>query len=659
MTALRLALTELRRIGASRTGRLALVAMVLVPSIYGGLYLYANHDPYGRLAQVPAALVVEDRGTTLATGERLSVGGDVAASLVANATFDWTRTDRAAAERGLADGEYDLVLALPADFSADLASSAGPDPRQATLEIATDDANGYLARTIANTLVEQVTASVAEQVSRTAASRFLEGFADLHAEVTTAAGGARRLADAAGTAAAVVHDLAGGADRLVAGEQRLVDGTDRLAPAARRLASALGALESSTAGLPDRTAQLAEGARQVAAGDAKVAAAGHRVADAADTLVGDLTTERGRLADQLRAAGFTDTQVATVLDRVDGLGGPVRDAHDQVRRASAELDRLSAGAGRVADGADQLAAAAPALAGGVRRAAAGGAALASGAGDLATGQHDALDGAERLASGAHRLDSGLGELSAGADDLAAGLARGARRIPDPSPAQRRALAGTIASPVTVAHDSGATAGSYGAGLAPFFMSLALWIGGFVLFTRMRPLSARALVVGQPAWRVALGGWLAPALLGVAQAAVAYGVVALGIGIEVAHPLALVGFMALVSLTFVAMIHALMARLGVVGQFVALVVMVLQLVSAGGTFPWQTLPAPLYPLHHALPMSYAVDGVRRLMYGGPLAPLALDLAVLAGWFAGAVLLATWATGRARTWTVRRVKPELTA
>ena len=46
MTALRLALTELRRIGASRVGRLALVAMVLVPSIYGGLYLYANDDPY-------------------------------------------------------------------------------------------------------------------------------------------------------------------------------------------------------------------------------------------------------------------------------------------------------------------------------------------------------------------------------------------------------------------------------------------------------------------------------------------------------------------------------------------------------------------------------------------------------------------------------------
>ena len=67
-----------------------------------------------------------------------------------------------------------------------------------------------------------------------------------------------------------------------------------------------------------------------------------------------------------------------------------------------------------------------------------------------------------------------------------------------------------------------------------------------------------------------------------------------------------------SAAFIAIIHALMARFGVVGQFVALVLMVLQLVSAGGTFPWQSLPTPLHQLHQVLPMSYAVDGVRRLM-----------------------------------------------
>ena len=68
------------------------------------------------------------------------------------------------------------------------------------------------------------------------------------------------------------------------------------------------------------------------------------------------------------------------------------------------------------------------------------------------------------------------------------------------------------------------------------------------------------------------------------------------------------------MTFVAILHALASRLGAVGKFLGLVFMVVQLVSAGGTFPWQTLPAPLQAVHHVVPMSHAVDGLRRLLYG---------------------------------------------
>jgi hypothetical protein len=66
--------------------------------------------------------------------------------------------------------------------------------------------------------------------------------------------------------------------------------------------------------------------------------------------------------------------------------------------------------------------------------------------------------------------------------------------------------------------------------------------------------------------------------------------------------------------------------GAVGTFLGLVLMVVQLVSAGGAFPWQRLPNPLSALHHVLPMGYAVDGMRRLMYGGSIAPVGGDLAV---------------------------------
>ncbi len=53
---------ELRRLTASRMGILALVALICVPILYGGLYLWANQDPYAKFSEVPVALVVDDEG---------------------------------------------------------------------------------------------------------------------------------------------------------------------------------------------------------------------------------------------------------------------------------------------------------------------------------------------------------------------------------------------------------------------------------------------------------------------------------------------------------------------------------------------------------------------------------------------------------------------
>jgi putative membrane protein len=117
------------------------------------------------------------------------------------------------------------------------------------------------------------------------------------------------------------------------------------------------------------------------------------------------------------------------------------------------------------------------------------------------------------------------------------------------------------------------------------------------------------------------------------------------------------FLLLMSATFVAIVHALNAWLGPAGQFLGLVLMVLQLVTAGGTFPWQTIPEPLYVLHHALPMSYAVDGLRQLMYGGLSGLVLRDTLVLLAWLAAAVLATSLAARRQRVWSLKRIQPEL--
>ncbi|GAA2035448.1 YhgE/Pip domain-containing protein [Terrabacter terrae] len=685
MNPLRIAVAELRRLTSSRLACLALAALVLIPTLYGGLYLYANHDPYGAFPQVPAAVVSDDTGTTLGTGEKLQVGDGVADHLVESRSFDWHRVSHAEAMRGVDDGTYSFAVILPRSFSSDLASTADFKPRQATVELETNDANNYMTSMIGNQVIKQVSASVASQVSETAASKLLLGFSQVHdqlvkavdgseklrAGAATADHGAHQLASGASSLAGGLHDLASGAERLDAGIARAAAGADDLQAGAGRLASGLGALQSRTAGLPAQTAELADGAERVAAGNRTVAGYGAKAASASTELKKRITTERSALVTALQAQGVTDAQIATVQSRLDAIDGYVSQADTTIQSASGDLTRLSQGADQVATGARALANATPALTRGIASAHSGAVKLGDGAGTLAggldtlqggaaqlsSGADKAAAGGDSLAKGAGSLATGLDTLTTGAGDLHTGLVRGRDSVPDPSDAQRKAMAQTIGNPVGVSTGSLSSAGSYGAGLAPLFLSLALWIGAYVLFLFVRPLSTRALATSQRSLRTALGGWLAPALVGLVQVAALVLVVGRGLDIRIAHPVLAFLFLCFTSMTFVAILHALASRFGAVGKFLGLVFMVVQLVSAGGTFPWQTLPGPLQAVHHVVPMSYAVDGLRRLLYGADLGPVTGSLGVLTAYLLGALALSTVAARRSRTWTAKRIKPEL--
>lgn len=685
MTPIRLAISELRRLTAGKLLRLALAALILVPSLYAGLYLWANKDPYAALPSVPAAVVSEDAGTTLSTGERLQVGGQVADHLVESHTFDWHHVNRSQALQGVHDGRYTFALILPTNFSADLASSAEFTPRQASLILETNDANNYMTSLIGNTVVKDVSRAVATEVTQTAASKLLLGFTTIHSQLgeavdasgrladgaSTAATGAARLADGAGTLAGGLHDLSAGAARLSAGVGRAASGADRLASGSGQLAVGLGTLDTKVSGLPVQTRALADGAAQVAEGNQQVAVQAAKVAAAATTLQSNLAGGKTATLDALAQRGLTDAQIAIVAAELDRLDAAAATATTSMQRAASDLARLAVGSARVAAGSQRLADAMPALTSSVHRAATGASALHSGAqslagglgqletgaGQLASGAAQASTGADRLDQGATSLAAGLDRLRGGATQLHDGLVTARASVPNSSEAQRRAVAETLGNPLKVQAASMSRAGSYGAGLAPLFITLGLWIGAYTLFLLVQPYSSRAVATNQRALRTALGGWLAPAAVGVVQVGAVLAVVRLLVDIHVAHPGLALLFLIAVSATFVAILQALSARFGAPGKFAGLVLMVVQLVSSGGTFPWQTLPAPLQAVHHLMPMSYAIDGLRRLMYGADLGPVLGDLGVLAAYLVVALVVSAAATRRARVWTPVRIKPDL--
>ncbi|GAA4614586.1 YhgE/Pip domain-containing protein [Saccharopolyspora hordei] len=671
MTSLRLAATELRRLTSGKLPKLALLAVTLVPLLYGAMYIYANWDPYGKLDSVPAAVVIDDAGAEREDGTRLDAGQDVYQELIDSGTFHWSRTDERTAQQGVATGDYTFALVVPRDFSAALLSPGDFEPRQARLRLITNDANNYLAGTIADQVASEVRKGVAANAGSEAAKQFLLGFATVHDKTREAADGAGQLADGAGQlydglgeAQQGSAQLASGAHQLLDGQRRLADGAEQLADGTGELRGGLVQLQQKTAPLPEQTAKLADGAEQVAAGNEQLAEKADVLGKVSQKVVDHLDGAKDRIADQLRRAGVDESTIDAVTARIDELNSPVTDANGKVQTQVGLLRKLADGSRQVADGNRQLANAMPALTDGIDQLATGADQLDDGARQLRDGEQEAVsgteelaDGADQLAGGARQLRDGSGQLKDGSDTLATELGRGVDDIPAPDERTREATADTIGDPVAVDTLAQVKADTYGAGLAPYFMGLALWIGGFVLFLLMRPLSSRALAAGVAPWRIALGGWLPAAVVGFVQAVLLYLVVVHAVGVQPAHTWRTLGFLVLTSFAFTAVVHSLNAAFGPKGKFIALVVLVLQLVTAGGTFPWQTIPEPLHPLHQVLPLGYVVTGLRHLIYGGAMGPVGTSVAVLLSYLVAALVLSTIAAWRQRVWTPARLKPEL--
>ena len=344
---------------------------------------------------------------------------------------------------------------------------------------------------------------------------------------------------------------------------------------------------------------------------------------------------------------------------------------DQLSNVASAARQLAAGVSQLADGVVTLSSKVDQLTDGLND-------LAAHAGDLHQGTSQAVHSADRLDGGLYRLSTGarsldagltsldtgtrrladgLSSLQSGADQLATGLTGGASKVPGYDPDSIAARAGVLGDPVAMDTQVQNPAQAFGAGFAPYFIGLALWVGAMLAYMILRPLNRRYALSGAPALRVALANFLPSVVLGVAGAGLLYAVLRVGLGLAPVHPWATLGYLLLVAVAFDALMQWLVAQFGTAGRLIALVLLMLQLTSSDGTYPVQTSPAFFRAIHPYLPMSYVVGGLRHLIDGGATGTVVTEALVLAGFAVAAFALSVVAARRARRMSPSSLHPEL--
>ncbi|AZB42254.1 YhgE/Pip domain-containing protein [Bacillus sp. FJAT-42376] len=463
------------------------IAVLFIPVLYAGMFLWAFWDPYENLEQLPVAVVNQDRGAEF-EGENLHVGKELVDNLRDNPQFKWVFVDQATADKGLKDQKYYMKIEIPENFSANATTLLDDQPKELEMKYVPNEGFNFLSAQIGNTAVEKIKEEVAAEVTKTYAEgifdnigkvadglgeasegaseinsgtgKLKDGSVKLKDNLTKLAESSIKFKEGVQTASKGTQDLQSGISSLDTGLGKLQQGytgleggINDLAAGNSQLAAGSEKLNSGTQELNQKIPQLTDGAKQVSEGtalfDQKFAQfdAGQQEAKrGAEQLAGGIDQLQAKMKElEPVLAALPPEKRAELMAAFeqlnqgsDKLSAGVGELAANSTLIAGQTDKLAQGAAAVYKGQQgvqagvgELSKGQEALNAGIQKAAAGSAQLSQGAEKFGTGLNDAKTGSAALASGSSKLTSGVGVLASKSGELQEGagkLADGASEL---------------------------------------------------------------------------------------------------------------------------------------------------------------------------------------------------------------------------------------
>ena len=344
------------------------------------------------------------------------------------------------------------------------------------------------------------------------------------------------------------------------------------------------------------------------------------------------------------------TEMEKLPDAVDQLASGSQQLNDKVPAVQKAVGQLSGGAQTLSDGLQTLQGKSATLNDGVATLQSGAQQLSGGVGQLANGAQTLDNGLQTLSGMSGQLNSGASQLSSGAGQISDGSGQLADAAKQMGPAltemnkgnttladqlgkagkQADQLKGTkdtfkqMASPATVSHTEKDQVPNNGTGMVPYMFSVGMFVGMMALNLMLDMVSPRGKVSS-------LGAWFGSKMLilfGIATMAAVtlYALSDWILGMDPVNPGQTMLIMLLTSYVDAALVTAIYMWFGKAGAFVSMVLLVLQLSVAAGTYPIELSNKFYEWLHPLVPMTYSVNGLREtIMIGGSVSTEVIVLA----------------------------------
>lgn len=737
-------LEGLKAIIKNRKLVVTMIGVALVPALYNLSFLGSMWDPYGRVDQLPVAVVNQDKPAYL-NNKRLTIGNDMVDNMSKNKELDYHFVAADTAQKGLEKGRYYMTITLPKDLSQKATTLLDQQPEKLIVSYQTSKGHSFIASKMGESAMNHLREAVSKNIRKTYITSVFKSMHQLQSGLKEASNGDQQLAAGLVTARASsqlmsrhLNTLSESSDRLSQGAGNLSSGIAAYTAGVGQLDIGLGQLVADMPAYLDGVSRLSKGANHLNAGLTQLAlesdlsqdkqaniqtlmtnlpklnqaiqqlntnlslslapnvdsgAIAKHLADMTrlvQELIADDTADKNNqlaalqatatyqglsseqqeelstaisntstkvtisakamltslqamseeleamstsagVADQLRDFKVLVNQLAYQADQIlPSTGKALSELSTGLRAVhSATTAQLLSGSQALAGGFNQLTTKNEALKAGLATLATGSAALSHQSSQLLAGGQQLTVGANQLAFGANQLSSGSSRLTDGLTTLSTGLSSLTTSLSKASDQLSMAWvedqnADMVSDPVALSEKDKDKVRTNGIGMAPYMIAVSLMV--VALSTNI--IFAEALS-GKPIkdrWDWAKQKLLINGMVSTVGSVILYAALQL-LGFEANDGIKTLGFIMLSGWTLMTLVTALVGWDARYGAFASLIMLLLQVGAAGGSYPIELSGQIFQILHPYLPMSYIVSGLRQTI--SLTAQIGLETSVLVG------------------------------
>lgn len=674
---------DIKKIFRNSMAIILAIGLAVLPSLYAWFNIYANWDPYGSTGNMQVAVINNDEGAVIKTFT-VNVGSQIETNLKANDLIDWQFVSKEEGINGVKAGKYYAAIEIPSGFSNSLTSIMSSEFKQPQIVYYANEKENAIATKITDKVVQTVQTEVNESFITTIVNLMNQVFGFVLDE-NDISGGAifNKISNEINETKASVADL-----------NNSIGTFSDISELLKQLGSSMSSekisnLLNSTNDVINDTSDVVKITQTSVSG----------VVDNIGTLLSGVTSSLDNAAeivenfspDQnsvevLKTAAQTCTNMATVMDTVctmlnqlnQSLPNPITAIDDLVKTLTENavvLRDLGVKLNAAADGAYE--GTLSDIAASIREVSSSLKASMNDYNNTVKPQAEkmvsnllsTLDSASKMLGLLDddvptvdtliktlntSLDSGVGlfgSLQSMLKNFENELDNLSEKIDTLSNSEEfntflnvmsenaDKLGEFIACPVQVETDKIYGIDNYGSAMAPFYSTLAIWVGAVILIAIINTNVKHKKELGAPV--KPYQEYFGRGLLFIAFAIVQALIVCLGdlyfLGIQCYHPVKFLFAGCFAAVVYAMLIYSLAYTFGDIGKAAVVVLLVIQIGGSGGTFPIDVTPKFFQAINPYLPYTFVINAMRECVCGTYGGDYWLDLLKLSAYILIALLI----------------------